>query len=174
MMTTDAIPPNDELLSTEQAARLLAVKPATLYAYVSRGLIRSIRTHGDARSTFLRAEVEELVQRRSQRAAPVARPIGPSIRRAIGQAEPSAIVDDRLYYRDEDASTLAISASFEEVAEWLWSGEQRPTDVGAGVGDGVWVASDQALAVAREVQALLPAGALPLDRLTVLVPVLGR
>jgi len=59
------------------------------------------------------------------------------------------------------------------VAEWLWSGEQRPNEVGAGVGDGAWASSDRALAVAREVQTLLPAGALPMDRLTVLVPVLG-
>src|SRR6266536_587267 len=168
-MTTELLGPDHDLLSTEQAARLLAVKPATLYAYVSRGLIRSIRAQGDARSTFLRSDVELLAQRRMQRGGISATGGG---RTAI-QTEPSTIVDDRLYYRDEDACALAISASFEEVAEWLWSGEQRPNEVGAGVGDGAWASSDRALAVAREVQTLLPAGALPMDRLTVLVPVLG-
>jgi citrate synthase len=45
-------------LTSEQAARRLGVKPATLYAYVSRGLIRSERVPGQRRSRFLRADVE--------------------------------------------------------------------------------------------------------------------
>ena len=33
----------EEYLTVKEAARLLGVKPATLYAYVSRGLLRSYR-----------------------------------------------------------------------------------------------------------------------------------
>jgi citrate synthase len=33
----------EEFLTVDEAARLLGVKPATLYAYVSRGLLRSYR-----------------------------------------------------------------------------------------------------------------------------------
>jgi citrate synthase len=165
MMTMESIGPDDSLLSNEQAAKLLAVKPATLYAYVSRGLIRSIRAQGDSRSAFLRSEIELLAQRRGQRGGIAAGGTG----RAVNQTEPSAIVDDRLYYRDEDACELASVASFEAVAEWLWIGEQRPAEAEVEP----WVASERALTVAGAVQALLPPDALPLDRLAVLVPVLG-
>jgi len=33
----------EEFLTVKEAARLLGVKPATLYAYVSRGVLRSYR-----------------------------------------------------------------------------------------------------------------------------------
>jgi citrate synthase len=157
-MTVDSGGPTDDLLSTEQAARLLAVKPATLYAYVSRGLIRSIRAQGDARSAFLRSEVEELAQRKSQRG-------GIGAGRPSAQPEPGTIIDDRLYYRDEDACHLAVSSPFESVAEWLWTGERHDA--------GPWLPSDAGLAAARAVQTLVPSEALPLDRLAVIVPVVG-
>ena len=50
-------------MTSEQAADRLGVKPATLYAYVSRGLLRSERTAGERRSRFLRADVERLAGR---------------------------------------------------------------------------------------------------------------
>ncbi|MGH6974351.1 MAG: helix-turn-helix domain-containing protein, partial [Stellaceae bacterium] len=39
----------DDSLTAAEAARALGVTPATLYAYVSRGLIRSERAGGRAR-----------------------------------------------------------------------------------------------------------------------------
>ena len=50
-------------MTSDQAARRLGVKPATLYAYVSRGLIRSERVPGQRRSRFLRADVERHAMR---------------------------------------------------------------------------------------------------------------
>ncbi|MGC7477987.1 citrate synthase, partial [Pandoraea pneumonica] len=47
---------------------LLDIKPATLYAYVSRGLIRA-RPHEDGRkSLYLRRDVERLATRKRGRA----------------------------------------------------------------------------------------------------------
>ena len=48
-----------EWLTTRNAVALLGVKPATLYAYVSRGLISS-RQGPDGRSRFSSEEVERL------------------------------------------------------------------------------------------------------------------
>jgi citrate synthase len=47
-----------ERLTTAEAAARLGVKPATLYAYVSRGLLARERSPGGRTSTFDPAEVE--------------------------------------------------------------------------------------------------------------------
>jgi citrate synthase len=49
-------------LTAEEAARLLGVKPATLYAYVSRGLLRSYR-QGIRRARLYRERDLDGVQR---------------------------------------------------------------------------------------------------------------
>ena len=51
------------MLTTEEAARRLGVKPETLYAYVSRGQLTRHRAPGERRSRFDRAEVERLAGR---------------------------------------------------------------------------------------------------------------
>jgi citrate synthase len=51
----------DEFLSAEEAAGLLGVKPATLYAYVSRGIVRSYRRGLQRRRLYKRSEIEALV-----------------------------------------------------------------------------------------------------------------
>jgi excisionase family DNA binding protein len=68
----------EEFLTGDEAARLLGVKPATLYAYVSRGLLRSYRQGIQRRRLYRRSDLEPLVRlapspaRRD--AAPAARP----------------------------------------------------------------------------------------------------
>jgi excisionase family DNA binding protein len=52
----------DEYLGVEEAARALGVKPATLYAYVSRGLLRSYRQGIRRRRLYRRADIERLVR----------------------------------------------------------------------------------------------------------------
>ena len=47
---------DDTWLSSDAAARKLGVKAETLYAYVSRGMVRSERVPGTRRSRFLRAD----------------------------------------------------------------------------------------------------------------------
>jgi excisionase family DNA binding protein len=50
-----------EYLDVDEAARLLGVKKATLYAYVSRGLLQSFR-QGVGRKRFYRREDIETLQ----------------------------------------------------------------------------------------------------------------
>jgi excisionase family DNA binding protein len=52
----------EEFLTAHEAARLLGVKRATLYAYVSRGVLRSYRQGIKRQRLYRRADVEELVQ----------------------------------------------------------------------------------------------------------------
>ena len=58
----------EEFLTVDEAARLLGVKAATLYAYVSRGVLRSYREGTKRQRLYRRAEVEAL--RRLDRGGP--------------------------------------------------------------------------------------------------------
>ena len=58
----------EEYLTVDEAARALGVKPATLYAYVSRGVLKSYREGTKRQRLYRRAEVEAL--RRLDRGAP--------------------------------------------------------------------------------------------------------
>src|SRR5436190_14301084 len=58
----------EEYLTGDDAARALGVKPATLYAYVSRGVLKSYRQGTKRRRLYRRADVEAL--RRLERATP--------------------------------------------------------------------------------------------------------
>jgi len=49
-----------DYLDVDEAAALLGVKKATLYAYVSRGRLRSYRQEVGRRRLYLRADVEAL------------------------------------------------------------------------------------------------------------------
>src|SRR5580704_2677372 len=117
-------------LSTEEALERLRVRPQTLYAYVSRGRVRAEPDPGEPRRSRYRAsDVAALTERRSRgrKAADVARA-------AIAWGEPvlaSAITtvrDGRLFYRGQDAVTLAETATLEEVARLLRGGLGLPPD----------------------------------------------
>ena len=52
----------EEYLTVEEAAQLMGVKPATLYAYVSRGILKSYRQGIKRQRLYRRAEVEQLTR----------------------------------------------------------------------------------------------------------------
>ena len=148
-----------DFLTAAEAARRLGVKPATLYAYVSRGLLSRDKA-ADGRASLFRAdEVERLARRgRPRRPAGVA---DITVESAITE-----ITGDSLRFRGLDATRLAVGRTFEEVAELLWTGEFRsPREP--------WQARPAALAAGRAAQAALPAGTLPLERLQVIVPAMA-
>ncbi|WP_431041788.1 citrate/2-methylcitrate synthase [Streptomyces sp. P1-3] len=139
-------------LSTREAAERLGVKPETVYAYVSRGQLTSRRIPGGRGSTFDAAEVEALARRnkRETRAGVDDGPIGTSI---------TLIENDRHYYRGVDSTKLAERYGYEEVAQWLWTGELRP---------GIrFTSHPETLAAARRAVAALPEHSGLLDRLRV-------
>ncbi len=53
---------DEEYLTGEEAARRLGVKRATLYAYVSRGVLKSYRQGIKRQRLYRRADVEDLLR----------------------------------------------------------------------------------------------------------------
>jgi citrate synthase len=119
----------DLYLSATQAAAFLGVAKPTLYAYVSRGLVRS-QAGADSRArTYNRLDLEQLRARKRIRNRPQA-----EVAAALQWGAPlldsslTLITNDCLYYRGLNALELALSRTFWEVACWFWSGnwEVRP------------------------------------------------
>src|SRR5262249_59429020 len=107
-----------DFLTAAEAARRLGVKPATLYAYVSRGVLSRVRAPDGRTSLFGADEVERLARRgRPRRPAGVA---DITVESAITE-----ITGDSLRFRGLDVTRLAVSRTFEEVAGLLWTGEFR-------------------------------------------------
>ena len=109
-------------LSAVQAAGALRVTRATLYAYASRGLLRSEPIPGQTRERrYYRDDVERLRERKEVRRDPskaAARGLhwgGPVLESGI-----TLIHDGALYYRGRDAIALARTAAVEDAAAILW------------------------------------------------------
>ncbi|MEV0718794.1 citrate synthase [Asanoa sp. NPDC050611] len=145
-------------LTAAEAAERLGVKPATLYAYVSRGVLARRRSPA-GQSLFDPTEVERLARRGRPR-----RTTGAS--EVVIESGITALGADRPFYRGRDALDLAAGASFEEVAEGLWTGSFT-----AGRRD--WRAGEPALAAGRAAAAALPPNVLPLDRIQAILPALA-
>ena len=121
-------------LTAAQAAAALGVTRATLYAYVSRGHVRSQAAPGRSRTRrYSRDDVKRLRRRTEERRDP-----DKATERALQWGLPvleSAItlVDgERLYYRGHDAVAMAETRPLTEVAALLWTGRfdaSRPNDV---------------------------------------------
>jgi excisionase family DNA binding protein len=70
----------DDYLTAAQAARQLGIKRATLYAYVSRGILRSYRQGIKRERLYLRADVDRLLRVAPSGAGPTERTVVPSTR----------------------------------------------------------------------------------------------
>ena len=126
-------------LTAPEAAAVLGVKPATLYAYVSRGLIGRERDRGGRTSRYARADVERLAGRQRTAAGGDAGGLEVVVETALTLLDPGG----RLAYRGWDVVD-AVDAGFEVVAHWLWTGERAhaedvaiPTPSSTPVGDGL-------------------------------------
>ncbi len=150
----------EQRIGTREAARRLGVKPETLYAYVSRGLLSSRRVPGGRGSTFDPVQVAALA-RRGRPSAPDAQAAAPDqdwarIRTGITLIEP-----DRVFFRGVDATALARAYGYEEVADWLWTGRMRRGTR--------FTAPPEPLDAARRAADALGEGCGPMDRLRVAV-----
>ncbi|MHB9858537.1 citrate synthase family protein [Streptomyces sp. YIM S03343] len=142
-------------LSTKEAAEQLGVKPETVYAYVSRGQLSSARAPGGRGSTFDPEEVTALARRNRRESAESPGSGGElSVRTRI-----TLIEEDRYYFRGVDATELAARHSYEEIAEWLWTGRLDP-----GV---TFTAPEASVTAARHAVGALPEHTGPADRLRV-------
>ena len=113
------------MISSRQAAHRLGVKVETLYAYVSRGLLTSHRDGAHRSSVFDEREVERLARRGRPRAASRTPTLDIDIATAITSTH-TASGGYELRYRGHAAADLVGTASFEQVAELLWTGELPP------------------------------------------------
>ena len=115
-------------IDRETALGVLAVKPQTLYAYVSRGRIKSKAHPDDPRaSLYSEADISALVQarRRGRSRSDIASA-------AIAWGDPvmetriTTVRSGKLIYRGQDATNLAEDATLEEIAALLWEVDSIP------------------------------------------------
>ena len=99
-----------------------------MYAYVSRGKLRSEPGASRRDRRYRRDDVEWLAQTRTTRRQPAQ-----SLQTALAWGAPiletklTTVRGNRLYYRGLDASELALSRPFAEVAYWFWTQEFETT-----------------------------------------------
>ena len=136
------------LLSARETAERLGIKIETLYAYVSRGLIKSAEVEG---SRERRYDAEEVDRFRGARGGGRGMRAEPEALMPVIGSSICLIENHRIYYRGQDALRLADIATLEEIAVLLWeddaaaasaspqprkrgtdarAGEQRGTSVG--------------------------------------------
>ncbi|MDO9127115.1 MAG: citrate synthase, partial [Parvibaculum sp.] len=113
--------PESLYLTAREAAAELGISLATLYAYVSRDMIRS-EPVPDSRAKRYRAEdVRALKRRRSAEKPDAAAGSGTlSFGLPVLDSAITLIADGRLHYRGSDATALAKSSNLEQVAALIW------------------------------------------------------
>jgi len=128
-MRLAVIPDSNDYLSAREAVQLLGVRMQTLYAYVSRGWVRSVSQQGQKERLYARADIERVKARSQARAGH-----GAVAASAMHWGEPiiptsiTQITPEGPRYRGYCATRLAYSAvPFENVADLLWSGELDTT-----------------------------------------------
>lgn len=151
--TPTPAPALSSALSSAEAAHRLGVRRATLYAYVSRGLLHAHRTPGG--SLFDASEVDALAARGRNRPAGAVETV---------RSDLTSLDDDRLRYRGQDAVALSRTHSFESVARLLWTGTATP---------GPFAADRELTAGVDAVVRALPEDVRPAARLRVAVAAAG-
>ena len=104
-------------LTAREAAAELGITRASLYAYVSRGLIRAEAGQGRVKA-YNAADVRALRRRTAGGPSPESEAAQPLLNSAI-----TLIDRGQLYYRGRDAVRLAAAASLETVAGILWQSD---------------------------------------------------
>lgn len=135
-----------ELTAAEAAARL-GIKRATLYAYVSRGLVARHMAMDGRTSLFDAAEIDAF---RSDRRRTSDGELDTVLSTAL-----TRVADGELSIRGREVVPAAESGqTYEEIVSWLWAAAA-----------GIWEPDRDLLAAVRRVQAALPDAASLIDRL---------
>ena len=142
----------DWLTSAEAAARL-GVKRATLYSYVSRGVLSRVVDPDGRSSRFSPEEVERLSSRANRRSEGE---VGVLVSSGVTQ-----VADGELRVRGQNLIGISAEARFEEAVDWVWGAEA----------EGQWPSRDDAGGIVRGIQDQLPDATPMIDRLRVAVSV---
>ena len=156
--STHADPPTPTgLLSSAEVAHRLGIKPQTVYAYVSRGLLSRDPSSGHRRSLFAAEEVERV-------AARARRPSRSGALEVVIETQLTSLdPEGRLHYRGRDVTELARFRSFEEVAALLWDGEASAP----------WLLGPSDREIVTAARAAVPAALQPVDLIPLAVAALG-
>jgi citrate synthase len=111
------------------ATRVLKISRASLYVYVSRGLIRSIPDPGNARSRlYVSSDIDALIERKRVDRRPRTAVAGaldyglPVLKTRISHFE-----DNECFYRSREAVSFSRKATLEDAARLLWDcGDHDP------------------------------------------------
>jgi citrate synthase len=154
------VPNRSRYLSARDAASLLGVTAASLYAYVSRGRIHAETDPRNPRkSRYLTADIERLRDQAQARLHPdIAARKSLSWGIPILESALTLIDDGRLYYRGRDALQLATTSRFEEVVRllWSWDAERKIPEMENQRACRNAVAHVRPLPVMERLQAILP------------------
>ena len=152
------------LLTADQTAKRLGVKVDTVYAYVSRGILTRTVAEDGRTSRFDPREVDELFRR--------GRPRQDRGRQGAVQVslatDITRLADGELSYRGHPVAALVGSATFETVAELLWTG-RLPAHSDAGA----WTVPTAAARLGAAVSAALPRQSPVIERLTAVTAALA-
>ena len=140
------------LTSTEAAARL-GVKRATLYSYVSRGLLHRV-VDSDGRSSRYDPEEVDRLRSRSTHRGHVE--VGAFVSTGISQ-----IAEGELRVRGRNLIVLSSETRFQEAADWVWGAEA----------EGQWPNGHETEELACCPRDLLPDAAPMIDRLRAAVSI---
>src|SRR5262245_32019165 len=151
-------------VNARDAASLLGVTAASLYAYVSRGRIHAETVPRNPRkSRYLAADVERLRDQKQARLHPdIAARKSLSWGIPILESSLTLIDEGRFYYRGRDVVQLARSRRFEDVVRLLWNQDagreipKTPTPAACRRA----VAHVRSLPVMERLQAVLPFAAM--------------
>lgn len=102
-------------LSARDAAAMLGVNMQTLYAYVSRKMLRSEKIDGSRARRYWRADVERLAGKPDPQA-----PALPVDTELASATRITLITGQRLFFRGRDVAELAQSETVESMAALLW------------------------------------------------------
>jgi citrate synthase len=156
----------DRFLTAQEAAAELGISLSTLYAYASRGMLRSEPVPGEPRARrypredVLRLKEKKELRKEPEKAAPKALSWGmPVLESAL-----TLIQDGHLYYRGRDAVTLARTATVEEVAALLWTGDP---------GEAQGLFTGEPSGITWHFPEHLPEGLTPVERCQVALPLAG-
>lgn len=113
-----------DFLSAAEAVEMLGIRKQTLYAYVSRGFVRSIGTGRTRERHYAREDLERIQARsRAQSSPDTLAASALNLGHPVVPTSVTEITADGPRYRGRLAADLArLGAAFEQVAELLWTG----------------------------------------------------